>query len=156
MRKFNQLVIVVIIIICIGVAFLVGMEMRTPVEVQYDEMGWPTPVCICECGDIYVDCCCDTPTATGTPQVATKPTASATLPSNGDASKTPTPIVPTPTKRSTRKPTATPTEFPSIVPKCYQWLCHKPGTAAEQNYCCDSDGCVSAHLRHGDYLGRCT
>lgn len=56
---------------------------------------------------------------------------------------------PTPTILPTILPTETPEEA------CYQWLCHKPGTPAEQDYCCDSDGCVNAHLGHGDYLGKC-
>jgi hypothetical protein len=39
---------------------------------------------------------------------------------------------------------------------CRIWLCHKPGTAAEQDYCCeDSTGCRDAHLAHGDTLGKC-
>lgn len=62
---------------------------------------------------------------------------------------------PTPTPKN---PTVTPTPKPTITPQpeCKIWLCHKPGTEAEQDYCCwDSEGCKSAHLAHGDYLGKC-
>lgn len=39
---------------------------------------------------------------------------------------------------------------------CAIWVCHKPGTAAEQDYCCwDSEGCFNAHIAHGDYEGKC-
>ena len=65
-----------------------------------------------------------------------------------------------PTPKPTDKPQPTPTDKPRPTPtpksECKIWLCHKPGTPAEQNYCCyDSEGCKSAHLGHGDYLGKC-
>jgi hypothetical protein len=44
---------------------------------------------------------------------------------------------------------------PTPPPECPYWVCHKPGTAAEQDYCCYSESCVAAHLKHGDYEGRC-
>lgn len=42
-----------------------------------------------------------------------------------------------------------PCETPTPPPPCYQWLIHKPGTPAEQLYCCDSDSCVRGHLFGG-------
>lgn len=136
----------------------------------------------CDCPDCIVDCCCDTPAPskecvaqTSTPTgAATRaphtPTITGTMPSSVPTA-TPTtipeqtPVRPTPTvthapptktptiPSATKNPTATPRQTEPV--ECYQWLCHKPGTAAEQDYCCDSDGCVSAHLGHGNYLGKC-
>ncbi len=65
---------------------------------------------------------------------------------------------PTPTNTSIPNPTPSPTLLPSATPEpiCKIWVCHKPGTAAEQDYCCyDSEGCKAAHLKHGDYEGKC-
>jgi len=61
----------------------------------------------------------------------------------------------TPTPEPKDTPTPEPEPTPTPEPECFQWLCHKPGTSAEQDYCCDSQGCVDAHLAHGDYLGKC-
>lgn len=144
-------------------AFIFACLLAIAMEVQRED---------CDC-IVFVDCCC--PEAVGvavtpTPSVATCPTdatpshsqthictASATLPPNGDASKTPTPVIPTSTLSATIVPSATVVSIPTYTPalECYQWVCHKPSTAAERDYCCDSDGCVDAHLGHGDYLGRC-
>lgn len=83
------------------------------------------------------------PSATSTPV----PT-----PTHTDAPSTETPFVPTATVPMV---SATPscTWEPTKV-ECYQWVCHKIGNGWK-DYCCDSEGCISAHLAHGDYLGRC-
>jgi len=169
----KTLAVMVILLYLMGIAFIIGMSIETPLEVQRGEMDRIDPACICDCGDVYVDCCCPTEavshTPTATPFEPTTPTASATTTRN-----TPT-SVSTPTQRPTRTvsptvksstPTATVTPQPptstvpviptkTVVVGCFQWLCHKPGTPAEQDYCCESQGCVDAHLKHGDYLGRC-
>lgn len=145
-------------------AFIFAMEVRRDIS-------------SCDC---VVDCCCDTPsacetatatntrlptstatfrTATNTPATATvvRPTQSPTLATHTYAPPTATPALqPTATISNTTIPPTVPACTPTVtVTTCYQWLCHKPDTAAEQDYCCDSDGCVDAHLGHGDYLGRC-
>lgn len=122
--------------------------------------------CIC---DVSVDCCCPTETvtpsetslssATYTQSVETIiPTATSTSIQNH------TPVWPTPT--ITDAPTPTPHDVPSRTPKptyiptatvevCYQWICHRTGSAGWINYCCDSIGCVDAKIKQGDLLGRC-
>ena len=105
-----------------------------------------------------------TPTAT---RVRRSPTATITKRSTSTraVSSTPTNTVAPPTKTPAVPTTAvpnTPTDVPTVTPaiptatsKPCVWVCHKPGTSAEQDYCCDSQECVDAHLKHGDYLGKC-
>ena len=100
--------------------------------------GQPFTDCDCPCEEIVCEVVTPTPTPTEDPK------------------KTPTktPVVPTPTPTKTP---VVPTPTPTPQPVCKIWLCHKPGTSAEQDYCCwDSEGCKDAHLKHGDYLGKCT
>lgn len=75
-------------------------------------------------------------------------------------SETPTPQIHTKTPEFTAtitpEVTSVPTNTPSATPVCEIWVCHKPNSAAEASYCCESSaGCLSAHLGHGDYEGKC-
>lgn len=179
----KALAVIVILLYLMGIAFIIGMNIRTPLEVQRGEMDRIDPACICDCGDVYVDCCCPTeavshtptatpfepttPTASGTPasitptrayfQTPTQPSHSQTATSTRRVSDTPQPTATATITNAPGTPTSTVPVIPTktVVVGCFQWLCHKPGTPAEQDYCCESQGCVSAHLKHGDYLGRC-
>jgi len=112
--------------------------------------------------EVECDCCCKEEQDvcnTVTPQITSTPTSTPTgmetlTPTPNEPTNTPGEPTPTPSRTRTPAPTDTPIPTETEV-TCYQWLCHKPGTAAEQNYCCDSEGCVEAHLAHGDYLGAC-
>ncbi len=95
------------------------VEERDLICFQWEEYA----ICVAD----IPDGCCETPT---TPMPCNCPT------------QVPEVVSPTPTQH----PAPTPTPQP---PMCYQWLIHKPGTAAEQLYCCDSDSCVRGHISGG-------
>ena len=148
LRKIDYLAIV---ISCLLVLLIIFGARAADADVLVEGMfNWADP-CGYTCyqwadgsGDCYpcLECeACYVPTPNTTP--------TPTIP------KTPTPKTPT----ATSTPWVSPTPYnptPTGIPICGIWLCHKPGTAAEQDYCCwDSEGCRDAHLAHGDYLGKC-
>lgn len=112
--------------------------------------------------DCIVDCCCELASEECVAATITRPPCvSATVEVTQTPKSTPTVYnADTPTPRHTRQATPThtpppPTKTPTVPVTCYQWVCHQTGNAGEKDYCCDSDGCVDAHLGHGDYLGKC-
>ena len=106
--------------------------------VRDSEFGTMIYWCTGECGDGKI---CPTPTITPPPP----PT---------DTPPPPTPPTDTPTPPPPTDTPPPPTDTPE--PVCRIWVCHKPDTPAEQDYCCwDSEGCKAAHLAHGDYEGKC-
>lgn len=119
------------------------------------EILCPAPVVVYSDCNVSVDCCCPTATPSETPSATDAATRTATFSSTNTVVPTRrSSRTPTQTPKVSHAPTATPTAVSTAI-ECYQWLCHKPGTAAEQDYCCDSQECVDAHLGHGDYLGKC-
>lgn len=136
----------------------------------------PHTFCDCPCEDVCIVESTSAPTQTPidvlkeNPTKTPKPTKINTLAPTEtfvpDLTETNTPD-PTETKVHTailtNTETPVPTELPTLIPtqtpgdSCFQWICHMPGTPAEQDYCCDSEGCVRAHLAppQNGYLGKC-
>ena len=171
-KKALFAILAIFFAICVPLlGFLLGMTRRTPLEVQSYEVVCPTqPDIRCDC-NVDVDCCCPTETATPTEtvvpfstpteQVTTTKRVETVVPSATSTSvpkHTPTSPAPTITDSPPSKtPTVPIVPTETVVVECYQWLCHKPNSSAEQDYCCDSQGCVNGHLNHhdDDYLGKC-
>lgn len=167
MRKL-LLVLVLVLVVILGLYDIMNSRPTTQVlEVTREVTAVPsgtddmvatfrsviqTEVAVCcsecePCEPSVVPSVSTTPTATRHYPTSTRKVTETIRPSDTPVS---TPTLVTPTLTIWPTPTATPTLF-----LCYQWVCHKPGTAAEQDYCCESMGCVDAHLGHGDYLGKC-
>lgn len=233
MKLLNALIVIFCIFIVIGVtvvAFLLGdmlstksgcstisppvagfIEANTEAAKAAKERGSYEILCptqVCDCGDVYVDCCCPAETPTASPETSATssatdaPTVTRAIPTVGetitptvarttripaptntvvhptrsqstptqtpqvtDAPPSQTPTIPTATPSSTYTQAPTPTvEFTATPTRvcrtptpedCYQWVCHRTGNAGWKDYCCESEGCVDAHLKHGDYLGKC-
>ena len=150
-RWIIGLALVAVLILAVALVFFVErVGGQSDIPVNTFELGCLTCVEWADgSGDCYDLRDCGTPVCELTPTPTDTPTPTETTPPPPTVTSTGTPTPPKPTPTETPTPTDTP-----VV--CEIWLCHKPGTAAEQDYCCGAEGnCAPSHLDHGDYLGKC-